>query len=145
MAEWRRDSFTISTDCERLDFDRVHAFLSTSYWSPGISREAVERAARHSFVFGLYADAEHGSQQAGYARVLSDTVAFAYLLDVFILEPYRGQGLALWLVQMILGHHDLRHVRSWCLKTRDARGLYEKAGFARPSDLDRFMYRRGSV
>lgn len=141
--EWLRDSYTISTDCERLDFDRVHAFLATSYRSPGISLEAVERAARHSFVFGLYADAEHGSQQVGYARVLSDTIALAYLLDVFILEPYRGQGLALWLVQTILGHHDLRHVRSWYLKTRDARGLYEKAGFTRPSDLDRFMYRRG--
>jgi GNAT superfamily N-acetyltransferase len=143
MTEWRRDSYVISTDCDRLDFDRVHAFLTTSYWSPGISREAVERAARHSLAFGLYSGAEHGRQQVGYARVLSDTVAFAYLLDIFVLEPYRGKGLALWLVETILGHHDLQHVRGWYLRTRDARGLYEKAGFARPSDLERFMYRRG--
>src|SRR3712207_6902975 len=36
------------SDLGRVDFAAVHEFLRRSYWSPGIPRELVERAARHS-------------------------------------------------------------------------------------------------
>jgi GNAT superfamily N-acetyltransferase len=142
--EWRRGAYTISTDRGRLDFGLLHSFLTTSYWSPDITREAVERAASHALVFGLYCVREEGNeQQVGYARVLTDYVILAYILDVFVLEEHRGQGLARWLMETILAHDDFRDVRTWLLKTRDARGLYEKLGFAPPADLDRFLRRSG--
>ena len=140
--EWRRGAYIISTDHGRLDFDRIHAFLTTSYWSPGISRDAVERAARHALPFGLYYRPEEElEQQVGYARVLTDYVALAYLLDVFIIEAHRGQGLARWLMETILAHPDLREVANWQLKTRDAHGLYAKVGFVTPLDPQHFMHR----
>ena len=144
-SEWRRGAYRISTDRTQIDFEVVHGFLSTSYWSPGIPREAVERAARHAVVFGLYHDPEGGEppRQVGYARILTDHVAVAYVLDVFVLEKHRGHGLARWLMETIIAHPELRDVRTWLLKTRDAHRLYEKVGFARPPDPERFMYRTG--
>jgi len=38
--------YEISTDSKRLDVKAIHAFLSTSYWSPGIplvSSKPIER------------------------------------------------------------------------------------------------------
>jgi ribosomal protein S18 acetylase RimI-like enzyme len=140
--EWRRGEYSISTDPDRVDFQTVHAFLSRSYWSPGIPRELVERAARHSLIFGVYHEPADGpARQVGYARVLTDYTAFAYVMDVFVVEEYRGQGLARWLMETIVSLPELQGLRSWLLKTRDAHGLYEKLGFASLSDPERFMSR----
>jgi GNAT superfamily N-acetyltransferase len=146
QPESRRGPYTISTNRSRLDFARIHAFLTTSYWSPGITRNAVERAAHHAFPFGIYLrSGAESEQQVGYARVLTDYVALAYILDVFVIEAHRGRGLARWLIETILAHPDLREVRNWQLKTRDAHGLYAKVGFAPPPDRQSFMCRTGST
>jgi GNAT superfamily N-acetyltransferase len=142
--EWRREEYTISTDLARIDFGTVHAFVSRSYWSPGIPRAMVERAAGYSMVFGVYHEPANGlARQVGYARVLTDYTAIAYVMDVFVLEEYRGKGLGRWLMETIVDHPELQQVRSWLLKTRDAHGLYEKIGFASPPDLECFMRRAG--
>ncbi|HYC06038.1 MAG TPA: GNAT family N-acetyltransferase [Azospirillaceae bacterium] len=136
----------ISTDPGLIDIDAVHRFLSTeSYWARGIPREAVEHAARHSLLFGLY-DAERTREdgapvQLGYARVLSDRTMLAYLLDVFILAEHRGRGLARWLVETILDHPELREVPTWMLGTRDSHGLYAKLGFVPVEGSGRYMRR----
>ena len=65
---WRRGAHEISTDLARLDFDVVHGFLTTSYWSPGIPRDVVERAARHSLAFGVYDVAEGASRVTSIQR-----------------------------------------------------------------------------
>jgi GNAT superfamily N-acetyltransferase len=83
---------------------------------------------RHSLNFGLY----EGRKQVGFARVVTDLATFAYLADVFVLEPYRGRGLSKWLLETILGHPDLQDVRRWHLVTRDAQGLYARFAFAEP-------------
>jgi GNAT superfamily N-acetyltransferase len=142
--EWRRGEYSISTDPARIDFATVHAFVSHAYWSPGTPRAMVERAARHSMVFGIYHEPANGPvRQVGYARVLTDYTAFAYVMDVFVLEEHRGKGLARWLMETIVAHPELQEVRSWLLKTRDAHGLYEKIGFAPPPDPERFLRRAG--
>lgn len=66
--------YKISTDRQRVDVDAVHAFLTQSYWSPGIPREVVERAIANSLCFSVYL----GAQQVGFARVVTDKVTFAY-------------------------------------------------------------------
>ena len=48
------------------------------------------RSIENSLCFGVYND----GAQVGFARVISDFATFAYIADVFILEPYRGRGLA---------------------------------------------------
>lgn len=131
-----RDGYTISTDPSRLDFGVIHGFLRSSYWSPGIPREVVERAAQNSLCFGVY----RGEAQIGYCRIISDYATFAYLADVFILAEHRGQGLAKWMLATVQSHPSLQAIRHWVLFTADAHGLYARFGFiASPASADRLM------
>jgi GNAT superfamily N-acetyltransferase len=135
--EWRRGEHSISTDPGRLDIDLVHRFLSEeAYWSPGVPRETVERSIEHSIVFGLY----RGSQQIGFARVVTDRAAIAYLADVFVITEHRERGLGKWLIETVLSHPDLQGLRKFFLGTADAHALYERFGF-RPVDPSRMMER----
>jgi GNAT superfamily N-acetyltransferase len=137
-GEWRRGEYTISTDRARLDLELIHRFLSEeAYWSPGVTRDVVERSIRNSLCFGLYGS--HG--QVGFARIVTDCAAFAYLADVFVLADHRGRGLGKWLVETVLSHPDLQNVRRFFLGTADAHALYERYGF-RPVDAQRMMERR---
>jgi GNAT superfamily N-acetyltransferase len=145
-TEWSRDGFTISTDPARIDLDVVHGFLTTCYWAEGIPREVVARSIAHSLCFGLYDD----GRQIGFARVISDRATFGYLGDVFVLEAFRGRGLARWLMEVIHAHPELQGFRRWVLLTRDAHALYRQAGYTALAAPDRYMerwakdvYRRG--
>lgn len=131
----QRGDYRISTDPQQLDLAAVHAYLAQSYWSPGIARERVERAAANSLCFGLF----HGAQQVGFARVVTDKTTFAYLADVYILEAHRGQGLSKWLMQTILAHPDLQGLRRFMLATRDAHSLYAQFGFTALANPGRLM------
>ena len=135
--EIERAGFVISTDPSRLDLDTVCDFLTRAYWAQGRPRQATERAYAHSLVFGLY----EGTRQVGVARVLSDTIIFAYLMDVFIHEDYRGRGLGRWLVESILAHPDLKDVRRWMLATSDAHDLYARYGFRKLDEPGNWMQR----
>ncbi len=65
----------------------------------------------------------------GFARAVSDLATYAYLTDVVIDEPARGQGLGRWLIECILAHPDFQSLRRIALVTLDAQGLYEPFGF----------------
>jgi GNAT superfamily N-acetyltransferase len=121
------DRFDISTEPSRLDVDAIHAYLTRSYWSPGIPREIVARAVRHSLCFGVYERAT--GRQVGFTRVVTDHATFAYLCDVYVLEEHRGHGLGKALVRAALAHPALSGARRVMLATRDAHGLYRQNGF----------------
>ena len=135
VIEEHRDGYTVSTDPTRLDLTAVHAFLTTCYWCPGIPLDVVVRAAAGSLCFGLY----FGEAQAGFARVVTDRATFAYLADVYVLEEYRGRGLALWMMETIRAHPELQKLRRWMLATRDAHPLYRKVGFVALAQPERWM------
>ena len=124
------DGYEISTDPARLDIDAMHAYLTRSYWSPGIPRDIVARAARGSLCFGVY----QGGRQVGLARVVTDHATFAYLCDVYVLEEHRGKGLSKWLMREVMSHPALTGARRAMLGTRDAHGLYARHGFQAPPD-----------
>lgn len=120
--------YEISSDPARLDFDAIHAYLTRSYWSPGIPREVVERAARHSLCFGAYPSGT--DRQVGFARVVTDHATFAYLCDVYVLEEHRGRGIASALMRAFITHPSVTGARRVMLATRDAHELYRRSGFA---------------
>ena len=126
IVEARRNGFLLSTDLARLDVEAIHAYLTRSYWSPGISRRVVERAIAGSVCFGLYHDT---GQQVGFARVVTDVATFAYLCDVYVLEEHQGRGLGRWLMEAVIAHPSLQGLRRFVLVTRDAHGLYKQYGF----------------
>ena len=125
MVVMEMGRFLISTDRSKLDIDVIHRFLARSYWAEGIPRETVRRSIENSLCFGVYDNA----RQIGFARVISDFATYAYVADVFILEPYRERGLGKELMASIMAHPDLQGLRRWSLGTRDAQGLYAQFGF----------------
>jgi len=59
--------YTITSDTRRFDLAAIHAFLSQSYWSPGIPLDVVEKAINNSLAFGVLL----GREQVGFARARS--------------------------------------------------------------------------
>ena len=140
---WRRGEYVIDTDRARVDLDVVHGFLTTCYWAQGIPRDVVERSIDGALNFGVYHDggAAAGGEQVGFARVITDYATYAYVGDVFVLEPHRGQSLSKWLMECMTGHPDLQGLRRWMLATRDAHGLYRQHGFTAIENPERWMHR----
>jgi GNAT superfamily N-acetyltransferase len=128
-------AFLISTDPARFDLDAIHAYLTRSYWSPGVPREILADAIAASLSFGLY----DGARQIGFARMVTDRATFAYLADVYVLEEYQGRGLGKALVRAVMEHPDLARVRRFILMTRDAHGLYEQFGWRALAQPERCM------
>lgn len=135
IFEQKRGAFLISTDHAKLDTEAIHRYLSEFYWANSRSRDAVERSLSNSLCFGLYED----GKQIGLARVVSDFATFAYLCDVYVLDAYQGKGLGAWLLESVMSHSDLQNLRRWLLATRDAHGLYRKAGFTDLKTPERWM------
>lgn len=125
----------LSDDRARLDVARVHGWLASSYWSPGIAREVVERAIAGSHCLGAY----RGGEQIGFARMITDHATFAWLADVWVDEAVRGQGLGRAMVAWFLEHPDFAGLRRIALVTRDAHGVYEALGFHPLIRADRYM------
>lgn len=121
----QKGKYIISTNKKLLQLKVIHSFLKDSYWAKNIPFIIVEKAVKHSLCFGLY----DRNRQIGFARVLTDYVRFANIHDVFVLEKYRGQGLGIWLMEVILKHPQLRGMKKWYLATRDAHEFYKKFGF----------------
>jgi len=129
-------SIEVSTDQSRLDLAMIHAFLANeSYWVPGISRSSVENSIKHSLCFGVYVD----GRQAAFARVVTDFVRVAHVLDVFVLKEFRGLGFGKLLMSEMLAHPDLRSIIRFTLGTADAHGLYARFGFTAPANPERQM------
>jgi GNAT superfamily N-acetyltransferase len=128
--------FELDDSLDRIDFTRVHCWLSSSYWSPGIPRERVEQAARNSsLVVGAYRD----GAQAGYLRIVSDKTTFAWVCDVWVDEAVRGLGIGRAMVRFAQKHPDHQGMRRWILATRDAQGVYREAGFEPIPAPDKWM------
>jgi GNAT superfamily N-acetyltransferase len=125
-----------STDRTRLDVTMIHAYLANeSYWVPGISLASVEKCIKNSLCFGAYLD----GRQIGFARLVTDFVRYAHLLDVFILPEFRGQGIGKLLMENILEHPELRTIVRYTLGTQDAHGFYAKFGFSAFANPERQM------
>ena len=132
--------YEISDDPHRVDFEVVWTFLSTeAYWCRWRNRSDVERQVRGAWrVVGVYE--RIGGAQVGFARAVSDGVSEAYLADVFILAPHRGQGLSERMMSVMVDEGPGSNFR-WFLSTRDAHDLYAKFGFEAPDE--RVMVRPG--
>ncbi len=111
--------------------DVVWSYLhNEAYWGRGRSRVNIEKQVHGAWrVVGAYA--EDGSQ-VGFARAVSDGAAFAYLADVFVLEPHRRAGLGRRIVRTMIDDGPGAEFR-WLLHTGDATFLYASFGF-RPTD-----------
>jgi GNAT superfamily N-acetyltransferase len=125
----------VSTDKSKLDVSFIQHFLKDIYWEAARTIEEVQTTIDHSFCFGIYLD----DQQIGFARVITDYVVFAYMMDVFIDEAHRGKGYSSILIEAMMNEPQLLNVKIWRLATRDAHHVYEKVGFKLLAHPERMM------
>jgi GNAT superfamily N-acetyltransferase len=125
----------VSTDKEKLNVPFIQHFLKDIYWAAGRTVEEVQKTIDSSICFGIYLDDE----QIGFARVITDYVVFAYVMDVFINEEHRGKGYSSILVSAMMEEPSLKEVKIWRLATKDAHFLYEKFGFKALAHPERMM------
>lgn len=127
----------ISRNKTILDIDFIHDYLSMeSYWAKGRSREDVVKSIENSICFGVFNEEQN---QIGFARVITDCVVFAWIMDVFITDNYRGRGISKTLISHIVNIPELKNVNGIGLRTNDAHGLYEKFEFKRIDNSETWM------
>lgn len=131
----------VSTDKSRLDVAFIQDFLKDIYWAAGRTMQEVQTTIDASFCFGIYLD----GKQIGFARVITDYVVFAYLMDVFITPEHRGKGYSSILIQAMMEEPQLQQVKIWRLATADAHYLYEKFGFKLLAHPEKMMEKVKSV
>jgi GNAT superfamily N-acetyltransferase len=136
-----RGDYTISDAPGDQQVDRIHAYLSRSYWAKDIPISSVARSMANSLCVGVFFRGE----QVGFARVVTDRTTFAYLCDVYVLDEHRGKGLASWMLKVIADHPELRGLRRFMLATRDAHELYLKHGFTPVKKPESLMEMRAPV
>lgn len=126
--------YELDDDASRVDKDAVWDFLSTeAYWGKGRTRADFEAQLASAWrIVGVYEAAP--GRQVGFARAVSDGVAFAYLADVFVLPDARGAGLGRELVATMIDRGPGAGFR-WTLHTADAHDLYRKFGLAEPDAM----------
>ena len=125
----------ITYDKNKLDLEFITAFISNSYWAKDRTLKEMQTCVDNSLNFGVFLD----EKQIGYARVVTDYFQFAYLMDVFIDEKYRGLGYSKKLMEHILECEPLKAVKVWRLATADAHNLYKQFGFTELSKPENMM------
>ncbi len=128
---------TISSYPSKLQVEVIHQFITNSYWGKGRTKAQVQTTIDNCLCFGVYLN----KQQIGFGRVVTDYAVFAYLMDVFILPEYRGNGYSKQLMEAIVNAKEIKDCKTWMLKTSDAHGLYKQFGFTELNNPDIVMER----
>ena len=129
--------YELTVEQSRIDVVATHAYLTRSYWSPGIPLETVQRALANSLCVAV----RHEDAQVAFGRVITDYATFAWLADVHVLEEHRGLGLSKAMVVALQEHPKLQGLRRWGLHTLDAHGLYTQLGWNGQATPERMMER----
>jgi predicted GNAT family acetyltransferase len=117
---------TVSFDSslEGIDWAQAKADLAADRFDNGRSSDALRRSFEQS---QHVAFARDNGRVVGMARLLSDGVCNAYLVDVWTQSSYRRQGIAATLVGMLADAVPGQHIG---LQTDDAQAFYATLGFA---------------
>ena len=106
-----------------IDWEQAKVDLARDDFDNGRSPDAL----RHSFERSQYvAFARDDDRVVGMARLLSDGVSNAYLLDVWTGSSYRRRGIASKMVRLLADRVPGQHIG---LQTNDAQPFYLAIGF----------------
>ena len=109
---------------EGIDWTRAKADLAADHFDNGRSPEALRRSFEHSQHVAVARDGDH---VVGMARMLSDGVCNAYVVDVWTHSAYRRRGIATTMMRMLADAVPGQHIG---LQTDDAQAFYASLGYA---------------
>lgn len=105
------------------------------YWAKPFPEDVLRQMLLGSMCFGVYRRIQpglpedeplrlKGTEQIGMARVVTDSVSFAYLSDTYVLPEYQGCGLGKWLIDCVaevFSKENMPFLRRIMLLTADPR------------------------
>jgi ribosomal protein S18 acetylase RimI-like enzyme len=122
---------TYRTDLLGVDWTEMKQSVAEDRFDNGRTPEQLRRSFEASYAACI---AYAGERIIGTARVLSDGVCNAYLMDVWTSSEFRRRGVARTMIGMLLERLRGQHVYTF---TDNAVEFYEKLGFrARPTGLE---------
>jgi GNAT superfamily N-acetyltransferase len=129
---------TVLTDKNKLNVPFIQHFLKDIYWAAGRTIEEVQTTIDASVCFGIYLN----EKQIGFARVITDYIVFAYVMDVFITPEHQGKGYSSILIKSMMNEPLLKNIQIWRLATTDAHFLYKKFGFTALEHPEKMMEKK---
>jgi len=122
--------------------EQLHRLYLNEWWTHRRSVDDVRRMLDGSdVVIGVVDE----GRLAGFARVITDFVYKALVLDVIVDSEYRGSALGARLMDEVVGHPRLRDVLHFELYCRpELVRFYERWGFTKDLGELQFM-RRGQA
>ncbi len=106
-----------------IDWVQAKADLLADDFDNGRSAHALRRSFQQAQHVAMARD---DGRVVGMARLLSDGVCNAYLLDVWTMSSHRRQGVASSMVRSLMRRVPGQHIG---LQTDDAQPLYASLGF----------------
>jgi ribosomal protein S18 acetylase RimI-like enzyme len=116
-------AITFDTTLEGVDWQQAKADLTADRFDNGRTADALRRSFEQS---QHVAFARDGDRVVGMARMLSDGVCNAYVVDVWTQSPYRRQGIASTLMRMLADAVPGQHIG---LQTDDQQAFYAALGY----------------
>ncbi|HWL32716.1 MAG TPA: GNAT family N-acetyltransferase [Gaiellaceae bacterium] len=119
----------VDSALDGIDWEAARADLIADDFDNGRSPEALRRSFEQSQHVAI---AREGDRVVGMARLLSDGVCNAYLVDVWTASSHRRRGIATRMVRLLTDAVPGQHIG---LQTDDAQALYESVGFRRQPEF----------
>ena len=119
----------IADTLDGVDWERAKADLAADDFDNGRSPAALRRSFEQSQHVAIAWD---DARVVGMARLLSDGVCNAYLLDVWTASSHRRRGVGRAMVETLCELVPGQHVG---LQTDDAQPFYESLGFRQQPDF----------
>ncbi|BAZ18073.1 hypothetical protein NIES4071_99550 [Calothrix sp. NIES-4071] len=114
---------TYKSDLSNVDWDEMKTTLNKDAFDNGRTPQQLQVSFQNSYATCIaYID----NRIVGTARVLSDGICNAYIVDVWTFTPYRRQGIASKMITLLMEKLPGQHVS---LFTDDALEFYKKQGF----------------
>ena len=122
------------TDLKNVDWQEMKSTLASDAFDNGRTPSQLQASFENSYATVI---AYANTQIIGTARVLSDGVCNAYIVDVWTLTQYRKRGIASAMMELLLAKLEGQHVYMF---TDDSVEFYEKLGFkAQPTGLGKVV------
>ena len=115
---------TLCTTLDGVDWEALRRDLIADDFHNGRTTAQLRLSFENSTHVAMGFD---GARCIANARMLSDGVGNAYVVDVWTHSAYRRQGIARQAMQLLVNAVPGQHIY---LGTDDAVGFYEKLGFA---------------
>ena len=113
----------VDTTLDGIDWERTKADLAADDFDNGRSPAALRRSfeqSEHAVI------ARDGERVVGMARLLSDGVCNAYLVDVWTASSHRRKGIAQSMLRLLIEAVPGQHIG---LQTSEAQQFYASLGF----------------